>query len=83
MTHFVLFWSSNCLGAPWVERELNSAIALLVERSIPLIVVRLDKTPVPSIIADVFRIEALDANPEVIGGTVADAVERLSRSASV
>jgi TIR domain len=83
MTHFVLFWSSNCLGAPWVERELNSAIALLIERAIPLIIVRLDKTPVPSIIADVFRIEALDTNPELIGGIVIDAVDRLSRSARV
>lgn len=59
MTHFVLFWSARCVGAPWVERELNSAIALLIEKAIPLVIVRLDPTPVPAVVADLFRIEAL------------------------
>jgi hypothetical protein len=80
MTHFVLFWSSNCVGAPWVERELNSAIALLIERSVPLIIVRLDQTPVPSILADLYRIESLDLTAEATGVRIADAVARLGRS---
>jgi hypothetical protein len=80
MTHFVLFWSSNCVGAAWVERELNSAIALLIERSIPLIIVRLDQTPVPSILADLYRIESLDLTSEATGVRIADAVARLGGS---
>jgi hypothetical protein len=32
MTHFVLFWSKACVGASWVEKELNAATAKLIER---------------------------------------------------
>lgn len=79
MTHFVIFWSSNCVGAPWVERELNSAVALLIEKSIPLIIVRLDQTPVPNIVSDIFRIEALGETKDAIGTKIVDAIERLAR----
>lgn len=77
MTHFVLFWSSNCVGRPWVEREINAAITLLIEKKIPLIIVRLDQTPVPVICADLFRIEALGETGDDIGRRVVDAVKRL------
>jgi len=79
MTHFVLFWSSYCVGAPWVERELNSAVALLIERAIPILIVRFDRTPVPTIVADLFRIEALDQTNDAIGARIVEAVERLAR----
>jgi hypothetical protein len=83
MTAFVLFWSSHCVNAPWVERELNSAIALLIQQSIPLMVVRLDNTQVPPIIADVFRIEAVGATADDIGARIVDAVSRLRRIVSL
>jgi len=79
MTHFVLFWSAHCVNAPWVERELSSAIALLVERKVPLFIVRLDMTPVPPILVDILRIEAFEEEADVTGGRLVDAVERLAR----
>ena len=78
MTHYVLFWSRSCIDAPWVTKELHSAVSRLVEKEVPLFVVRLDETPVPAIIADIFRIEALGYTPEEIGTRIADAVERLA-----
>jgi TIR domain-containing protein len=80
MTAFVLFWSSSCVGAPWVERELNSAIALLIEKSIPLIIVRLDDTPIPSIVADIFRIESRGETADDVGKRISDAVKKLQRN---
>ena len=82
MTHFVLFWSSHCLGAPWVERELNSAVSLLVEKKVPLFIVRLDNTPVPSLIADLLRIEAAGEMPDMIAAQLVRSVERLERRMS-
>ena len=32
MTHFVLFWSEHCVGAPWVERELTPRSRSLLRR---------------------------------------------------
>jgi hypothetical protein len=55
MTHFALFWSQQCVDAPWVKREPNAAVTMLLEKQIPLLVVRLDTTPVPAIIADLLR----------------------------
>lgn len=79
MTHFVLFWSANCVGAPWVERELAAAVAVLIEKSVPLIIARLDSTPVPSIVQDLFRIECLDQEPTAIAAQIQSAVDRLAR----
>ncbi len=80
MTAFVLFWSSHCIGAPWVERELNSAIALLIKEKIPLLIVRFDNTPVPPIIADIYRIEGVNETPEDLGGQIANAIEMLKNA---
>lgn len=79
MTHFVIFWSSNCVNAPWVERELRSGITQLIENKVPLIIVRLDTTPVPTIISDIYRIEAAGESPEQVGFRIVDTVERLSK----
>jgi len=70
ITHFILFWSRACLGAPWVERELPSAVSMAVERQVPMIAVRLDMAPVPKIIADLFRIEALGMSPQEIAANL-------------
>ncbi len=78
MTHYVLFWSRSCVDAPWVNRELRSAISRLVEKQIPLLIVRLDDTPVPAIVADIFRIEAVACTPDEVASRITDAVERLA-----
>jgi TIR domain len=82
MTHCVLFWSKSCVGAAWVKRELQSTVSRLIEKGIPLFIVRLDETPVPTIIADIFRIEAMALAPEEVGGRIADAVVRLAGARS-
>lgn len=79
MTHFVLFWSCDCVNAPWVARELQSAIAKLIENRLPLIIVRLDDDPVPAILADIYRIEG-SGKPEVhLGDAIVETVEALAR----
>ena len=80
MTHFVLFWSVDCVGAHWVEREMNSGITQLIENNIPLLIVRLDNTPVPPIISDIYRIESIGTTPEDVGQRIVDSIERLSKS---
>jgi TIR domain len=82
MTHFVLFWSVNCLNAPWVERELASAVSLLVENRIPLLIVRLDLTPVPPIVTDLLRIEAISQQAVETASQIVDTVKRLASSAA-
>lgn len=79
MTHFVLFWSAACVGAPWVEKELRAATMRLVESHTPMIIVRMDDTPVPAILADVYRIEGGEMTSGQIGDSVADAIERLAK----
>ena len=79
MTHYVLFWSQRCQGAPWVDRELRAAVSRLIEKQVPLLIVRLDGTPVPAILADVFRIDAAGRPPDEIALRIAGAVERLAR----
>lgn len=82
MTHFVLFWSNDCVGAPWVERELHAATAQLIQRRLPILIVRLDSTPVPAILADLFRIEGEGLSPSEIADAVVSAVERIAKRAS-
>ncbi len=79
MSHFVIFWSLDCVDAPWVNRELRAAVSRLIEKQIPLLIIRLDDTPVPTIIADIFRVETGGYSPEEIGARIADAIERLAR----
>jgi TIR domain len=78
MTHFVLLWSLACVGAAWVERELNAALTLLIERHIPLIIVRLDRTPVPEIIGDLVRIEAIGESEDAVGARIVATIDRLA-----
>ncbi len=82
MTHFVLIWSHDCVDAPWVKRELGGAIAQLDERATPILIVRLDEAKVPSIVADIRRIEAQDMAPSEIANALVDAVRRLARRRS-
>ncbi|HVB35397.1 MAG TPA: toll/interleukin-1 receptor domain-containing protein [Patescibacteria group bacterium] len=82
MTHFVLFWSRACLGAPWVERKLPTALSMAVERRLPVLVVRLDMAPVPQVIADAFRIEGLGKSPQEIAESLIRAARRLERNRS-
>src|SRR5260221_8504190 len=79
MTRFVLFWSGACLQSNWVERELNAAVKRLIEHKTPIIIVRLDETPVPALIADLFRIEADRLEPSEIARTLVTKVKRLAQ----
>jgi hypothetical protein len=76
MTHFVLFWSAACLDGAGVTREWRAAA--MTERNIPIIIVRLDQAPVPAVVADLFRIEALGLDPSQTAARISDAVDRLA-----
>jgi hypothetical protein len=78
MSHYVLFWSEHCVGAPWVARELQVGVTRLVEHSVPVLIVRLDDTPPPSIVSDLYRIEAQQMAAPEIAGAIVDAVRRLA-----
>jgi hypothetical protein len=74
---FVLCWSEHCVGAPWVERELHTSVHALIEGRMPIIVIRLDETPVPRIISDLRRLDAMDLQPQEIASSLADALRTL------
>jgi hypothetical protein len=76
-THFVLFWSANCVNAPWVEFELGAAITACVEAKKPILIVTLDETPVPASIAQYLRVNGKQAT-EGVGAALREAVERLA-----
>jgi hypothetical protein len=82
MSHFVLFWSKACKESNWVDRELNSAISQLIENKKPIIVVRLDDTSVPTIISDIYRIEAAELSNIEIGKAISDTIVRLEKRKS-
>ncbi|MDH6709054.1 hypothetical protein P3T27_005800 [Kitasatospora sp. MAA19] len=82
MSHFVLFWSQACLSGAGVTREWQAAAAALMDRGIPIIIVRLDETPVPAVIGDLFRIEANGLSGAEISVALDDAVQRLTRRSS-
>jgi hypothetical protein len=60
-----------------VTREWRAAAAALAERDIPIIIVRLDTTAVPAIMADLFRIEALGLDAAQTALAISDVVARL------
>jgi len=80
-SHFALFWSKNCLNAPWVEFELGAAISACVEQGKPILVVALDETPVPPGIRQFVRIGAAGSPDEAAKG-LADALAGLQMRAS-
>lgn len=81
MTVFALFWSASCVNAEWVAFELEEAVALLKSRGIPILVVRLDETPVPESVSHLHRIEAEGMTSEEIARTIADAIRRRAKRA--
>lgn len=80
MSHFLLFWSSSCVNAPWVKRELSVAVKKLVESNIPLFIISLDKTPVPQLIDDIMRIDATTNSPAELAQKVWDAIQKLTKN---
>ncbi len=80
MSHFLLFWSISCVGAPWVKRELAVAVKKLVELGVPLFVINLDQTPVPEIIQDIKRIDATSTPAADVAQLIRDAIQRLPRA---
>jgi hypothetical protein len=71
-----MFWSRNCVDAPWIRLELGAAIQSCVERRKPIFVVRLDDTPLPPTLDQFLRITGT-ATPDEIAGQIADAIIRL------
>ncbi len=60
---FVLVWSAGAAKSRWVKKEMNAAIARwTAEDSYRLIPVRMDETPVPTVIADLQYIDATDGD---------------------
>jgi len=76
-THFVLFWSANCVNAPWVEFELGAAITACVEAKKPILIVSLDETPVPASLAQYLRVNGRQET-EGVASALREAVERLA-----
>ncbi len=74
-THYALLWSQDCLDAPWIDLELNQAIA----ESKRIFIVRLDETPVPGRVADKLRVEAQDTDASDAARTIALFIEREER----
>jgi hypothetical protein len=81
LTHFVLFWSRACLGAPWVDRELPEVVSMVLERRLPLMVARLDATPLPKTMADAYRLEAIGMSPQELAASLIAAAQRIARNA--
>lgn len=76
-THFTLFWSANCVGAPWINFELGAALTACVEDRKPILIVPLDNTPVPRSLAQYLRVGG-DGTAEGIACALREAVERLA-----
>jgi hypothetical protein len=70
-SHFSLIWSADCVGARWIELELDHALAVGKR----LFIIRLDDTPVPAAVADRIRIEAQALPPAEAARLVATSVE--------
>jgi hypothetical protein len=81
-SHLALFWSKDCIGAPWIDRELGAAVTLCVQEKKPLFVITLDSTPVPAIIGDLLRISVVDTPPEKVAKEIADAIVSLKKRSS-
>lgn len=53
-THFLILWSKNSAKSNWVRRELNSTLSRAIDsRSIKVIPIVLDDTPLPELLADI------------------------------
>jgi hypothetical protein len=75
-THFALFWSKNCTGAPWIEFELGAAIQACVEQHKPIFVVPIDDTPVPAGINQYLRLK-IGSSAGAIAQSISEAITAL------
>ena len=82
MTAFALFWSASCVDAEWVAFELEKAVAMLVSRDVPILVVRLDETRVPDSVQHLHRIEAAGMTGDEIATMISHALERRAERSS-
>lgn len=71
--YFVLLWSKNADGRPWVEAEWSAAfVRQLQEQRSFLFIVRLDMTPLPALLAPRHYLDAFDDNwTEMVNDLVA------------
>jgi hypothetical protein len=57
-SHFLILWSASATKSTWVRRELESALErALAEGSPRVIPIRLDKTPLPGLLAGISSIQ--------------------------
>jgi hypothetical protein len=77
-SHFVLFWSRNCIEAPWVDFEIGEAISACITQKKRIFVVALDDMPVRSPLAQFVRIDGT-LSPEQIAAHLTEAVLALKR----
>ncbi len=50
--HFMLIWSRNASKSKWVKREYNAAITEDYDKRLKKIILRLDRTMLPPLLAD-------------------------------
>jgi len=51
-THFILIWSANAAGSPWVGQEAEATVKRGIESGVPRIIpVVLDTTPLPPLVS--------------------------------
>lgn len=75
--YFTLLWSQACVDRPWVSAEWSAAFAReLQERRSFLFVVRLDETPLPSLLAPRQYLDAFDGNWDEVANELAAAWRR-------
>jgi hypothetical protein len=75
-SHFVIFWSQSCLDASWIQYELQIAVAAMVERQIPLLIVKMDDESVPAPLSQFMTIDGR-GNPQDTANLLFDAVRKL------
>ncbi|MEB3318107.1 MAG: toll/interleukin-1 receptor domain-containing protein [Cyanobacteriota bacterium] len=71
-SHVALLWSSHCVDAPWIDLELDHALACKKR----VFIIRLDDTAAPRDVADMLRIEAQHMKSHEAAKSVALFIER-------
>lgn len=71
-SHFVLLWSDSCVDSEWIRLETEFAATA----GKPMLIIRLDETPLPPELEHQFRIEAQGMSPHQTARHVTLTIER-------
>ena len=64
-THFVVVWSKNASKSNWVRAELKTALSTAInKKSMSIIPLRVDETPLPSLLSDIRHIRYAGGNEQ-------------------